>query len=42
MLCLEEGPWTRERRQLAPAFHSHRLASWADTVADIVAAEVAT
>jgi len=42
VLCLEGEPWRRERRRLAPAFHGNRLASWTDTMADIVAAEVET
>lgn len=40
VLCLEGEPWMRERQRLAPAFHGQRLGCWADTIADIVAAEV--
>jgi cytochrome P450 family 135 len=41
VLCLEGEPWLRERRRLGPAFHGEQVRRWGDTVAEIVAAEVA-
>jgi cytochrome P450 len=40
VLCLEGDAWMRERRRLAPAFNGRRLASWADTIAEVVESEV--
>jgi cytochrome P450 family 135 len=41
VLCLEGEQWLRERRRLAPAFHGEQVRRWGDTLAEIVAAEVA-
>jgi cytochrome P450 family 135 len=41
VLCLEGEEWLRERRRLGPAFHGEQVRRWGDTIAEIVAAEVA-
>ncbi|MGH3368036.1 MAG: cytochrome P450 [Nocardioidaceae bacterium] len=41
VLCLEGDAWLRERRRLAAPFHGQRVRRWGDTIADVVAAQVA-
>lgn len=42
VLCLEGDPWLRERHRLSPSFRQHHVQEWADAIAGITAAEVAT